>query len=100
MLGTVTYTEADLLSILQEAPAGNGLVTLAHQLIAAKLNIEGGASASSISATIAAADAKIGALIVPPVPPATGTLAPADTSALVDELTAFNEGSIGPGSCE
>src|SRR5262249_55866514 len=42
-LGTVNYTDLQLLSILNEQANGNGLISLAHQLIAAKLNIANGA---------------------------------------------------------
>ena len=38
-LGNVTYNQQELLSILSQPVRGNGLVLLAHQLIAAKLNI-------------------------------------------------------------
>ena len=38
-LGNVTYTQQQLLDILHESVRGNGLLILAHQLIAALLNI-------------------------------------------------------------
>src|SRR5688572_23676843 len=38
-LGSVTYSKAQLLSIFRTPVSGNGLVSLAHQLIAAKLNV-------------------------------------------------------------
>ena len=96
-LGTVNYTDVELQSILDTPAAGNGLISLAHQLIAAKLNIANGADPSSISATIAAADALIGGLVVPPV--GGGFLSPGSTSALNDALTNYNEGLTGPGHC-
>ncbi|HET9371100.1 MAG TPA: hypothetical protein VFO19_12660 [Vicinamibacterales bacterium] len=96
-LGTVNYTALELQSIMNAPVAGNGLISLAHQLIAAKLNIANGANGAAVAATIAAADALIGALVVPPV--GTDALAPSATSALVDVLTQFNEGAIGPGHC-
>jgi hypothetical protein len=37
-LGDKNYSYADCLTILNEQPMGNGLITLGHQLIAAKLN--------------------------------------------------------------
>lgn len=89
-LGSVSYTAAQLESILLEdagvGPAANGLVILAHQLIAAKLNVARGAPAP---AAIASADTLIGSLIVPPVAGA-GYLAPADVSALTQALDTFN----------
>lgn len=97
-LGTVVYTEAQLRLILDAPVNGNGLISLAHQLIAAKLNIAGGADDTDIAADIAAADALIGALVIPPV--GAGYLAPATTSSLVDALTDFNEGTTGPGHCD
>ena len=96
-LGTVNYTAAELLSILNQPAAGNGLVILAHQLIAAKLNILNGADGSFINATIAAADAQIGALVCPPV--GTDTLAPASVSANAHALDDWNNGLTGPGHC-
>ena len=39
LLGTQVYNQSELLAILQEPVGGNGLISLAHQLIAAKLNI-------------------------------------------------------------
>ena len=96
-LGTVVYTPAQLLSILNQPVAGNGLVSLAQQLIAAKLNIANGADATSIAATITAADNLIGGLVVPPV--GGGFLAPATTSALTQALDDYNNGVTGPGHC-
>jgi hypothetical protein len=97
-LGTVNYTDLQLLSILNTPAAGNGLIALAHQLIAAKLNVANGADATAVAANIAAADALIGSLVVPPV--GSGSLAPSATSALIATLTDFNEGAIGPGHCQ
>ena len=96
-LGSVTYTEAQLLAILHEPVAGNGLISLAHQLIAAKLNIASGADPTDIQADVTAADALIDGLVVPPV--GSGFLLPSDTSSLVSALTDFNEGDTGPGHC-
>ena len=97
-LGTVSYTQSQLLDILGSPVAGNGLISLAHQLIAAKLNIANGASGSAINASIASADALIGSLVIPPV--GSGSLDPSATSALVAALTNYNEGVTGPGHCE
>ena len=95
-LGTVGYSDLQLQSIL-DTP-GNGLLALAHQLIAAKLNVANGADDSSIAGAIIAADALIGGLVVPPV--GTGSLAPSATSTLTSTLDSFNQGIIGPGHCE
>jgi hypothetical protein len=96
-LGTVNYTASQLQLIFAQPVAGNGLISLSYQLIAAKLNIANGADASAIQPTINAADALIGGLIVPPI--GTGTLTPASTSALTTALDNYNNGLIGPGPC-
>lgn len=97
MLGTVSYTQAEMLTIYAQPVAGNGLIQLAHQLIAAKLNIANGANPVSISATIAAADALIGGLVVPTI--GSGTLPTSATSTLTQALDDFNSGDTGPGHC-
>jgi hypothetical protein len=96
-LGNIVYTDQQALAILRKAPGGNGLITLAHQLIAAKLNVANGADATAVSAAIAAADSLIGARLIPPA--GGGFLAPSVTSTLVNTLTQYNEGGIGPGHC-
>jgi len=97
-LGNVSYTDLQLLSIFNTPAAGNGLVSLAHQLMAAKLNVASGADDSAIAATIAAADALISNLVAPPV--GAGSLANSATSALNGALTNYNEGATGPGHCQ
>jgi len=98
-LGAVSYTEAQLVSILNTSPSGgNGLVSLAHQLIAAKLNVENGADPAAVASAIAAADALISSRVVPPI--GNGSLTNATTSALNQALTAYNEGGVGPGHCD
>jgi hypothetical protein len=96
-LGTVVYTAAEADAILEQSVQGNGLVSLAHQLIAAKLNIANGADPSAASAAIASADALIGGLVVPPI--GAGYLAPNTTSSLTQTLDDYNNGVIGPGHC-
>lgn len=96
-LGTVNYNQAQLLSILGQPTLGNGLVSLAKQLIAAKLNIQNGADGSLVSGTILAADAMIGGLVIPPV--GGGFLNPSSTSALTQTLDDWNNGITGPGHC-
>jgi hypothetical protein len=96
-LGSVNYTAAELLSILNTPSGGNGLLILAHQLIAAKLNILNGADGSFVNATIAAADAQIGALVCPPV--GSDSLTPGSTSANAHILDDWNNGLTGPGHC-
>lgn len=69
MLGSITYDKTQLLSILN-TPIGDGRkadasLILAHQLIAAKLNIANGTDPAPISTTVASADALIGSRVLP-----------------------------------
>jgi hypothetical protein len=96
-LGTVSYTKAQVLQIFGQPVAGNGLIKLAHQLSAAKLNIALGASPAAVAQTIIDADNMIGSRVVPPI--GTGTLGNSAVDALNDALTLFNEGVTGPGHC-
>ena len=96
-LGSVAYSDWQLVSILNSPVKGNGLIALAHQLIAAKLNVANNAAAAAVSAPISQADAMVGSLVVPPA--GTGRLSTAQTSGLVTSLTQYNEGAIGPGHC-
>ena len=82
------YDQAQLLAIFDQPVEGNGLVSLAHQLIATKLNIAGGKDPMVIQDAVDAADALIGFLVVPPV--GSGFLETSETSALVEELDGFN----------
>jgi hypothetical protein len=96
-LGTVSYTKDQLLQILGQPARGNGLVILAHQLIAAKLNILQGADPSSVIATIAAADALIDGLVCPPI--GGGNIDPATVDDLAQTLDSFNNGTLGVPHC-
>jgi len=89
-LGTVNYSPAQICSILKAPAKGNGLIALAHQLIAAKLNalVRG---ATCDVADINAADALIGSKVCPPV--GTGTIPPSSTGALITALDNFNNGN-------
>jgi hypothetical protein len=64
-IGTVTYTKAQLLDMLNTPPAGgDALLILAHQLIAAKLNLLNGSVVPvGVTAAITAADALIGSKV-------------------------------------
>jgi cysteine-rich repeat protein len=95
-LGSRTYTQAEALAVLGRSVQGNGLVSLAHQLIAAKLNVASGAT-NAVSSEIAQADALIGAKVVPPV--GTDSVAASTTSALAQALDDYNTGKTGPGHC-
>lgn len=94
-LGNVTYSKAELLEILRTPVKGNGLISLAHQLIAAKLNVAAGADDAAIAASINAADALIGDLEI-----GVDSVPTSETSELVGKLDAFNNGAVGPGHCD
>jgi hypothetical protein len=96
-LGSVTYSQAQLLAIFDAPVRGNGLISLAHQLIAAKLNVLSGASSGAVSGAISAADSLIGSKMVPPI--GSGSLAPSATSSVESTLDNYNNGIIGPGHC-
>lgn len=97
-LGARSYTPEELLAILNTPAAGNGLIALAHQLIATKLNLAGGADPTVIAGDVATADALIGTLVVPPI--GSGSLKPSITSGLTTALANYNEGATGPGHCD
>ena len=89
-LGSVVYTKAQLLNILDRSAQGNGLVSLVHELVAAKLNLLAGAQASpSLLLAVQQADALIGSLVVPPY--GNGFLNPEHTNALTDDLEHFSD---------
>lgn len=99
-LGDWVYYQDDLLRILNEPVRGNGLISLAYQLIAAKLNEANGASApAAVGAAINSADLLIGDLLIPPV--GDDWLDPAVTGGLTAILDAYNRGESagGPPHC-
>ena len=97
-LGAVTYSPSQVGCIVAATANGNGLIDLAHQLVAAKLNAaKNGSLPPSIAACVADADALIGGLVIPLV--GTGFLDPSATSTLTSCLASYNDGAVGPGSC-
>ncbi len=96
-LGTRSYTKAQLLAILQQPTQGNGLVSLARQAIATKLNAANGAADADVAAALTYADFLIGSKLIPPL--GAGTLDPGATSSTTQALDDFNNGVIGPGTC-
>jgi cysteine-rich repeat protein len=97
-LGGVMYTQQQLLDILDEPVVGNGALALAHQLIAAKLNVAFGAPDDDIDDAIDDADALLAGLTLPPI--GSGTLDPSVTSDLVEELDDFNNSKLRGDACE
>jgi hypothetical protein len=100
-LGTLTYTEAQLLTILRTAPGGghgaDASLILAEQLIAAKLNLANGSDPCPIVSVIAAADALIGNHSIPIVPKLSPSSAVgAQMVALASALDSYNNGLLTP----
>jgi hypothetical protein len=94
------YSATELCSILQATPAGgNCLISLAHQLISAKLNLANGATTcSGLASAIASAEAQIGTKIVPPVGPdfiGCGTT----ISGITTNLDLYNNGGLCSPNC-
>jgi len=90
-----------LLSILKQPVKGNAAVSLAYQLIAAKLNQANGACVpADVLNTIAAADAVIGGVVIPPV--GGGTVPSSLAGPLAGILDDYNNGRIagGPAHCD
>jgi hypothetical protein len=84
-IGGTSYTYAQCLAILNQSPNGNGLVILAHQLIAAELNNIG----STCPIDVTAADAPFTGKVIPPI--GTDTATPASVAGLVATLHGQNE---------
>ncbi|MGH7740512.1 MAG: hypothetical protein ACRENS_00665 [Candidatus Eiseniibacteriota bacterium] len=97
LLGTVSYTQTQLLSILNKPAGGNGLIILCHQLIATKLNIANGADPALVNSSVTSADAMIGSLVCPPV--GAGFLSPSSVESVSDALDDWNETEDGPVNC-
>jgi hypothetical protein len=86
------------IAVMWTPPAGNVYYNLAHQYIAAKLNVLDGASGAVIAAELAQAEA----LFTQYAPGANywkNNTNKATVTALAGKLAAFNEGTIGPGHC-
>jgi hypothetical protein len=91
-LGNRIYDRQELQSILENPVRINGLVLLAKQEIAAKLNIANGADGSCIEQTLAGADALIGGLVIPPV--GNGFLPIDDVLFYMSTLARYNAGAL------
>jgi hypothetical protein len=87
LIGGTGLTASQIVTILETAPAGGSTVLiLEHQLIAAELNIIGGASApANVTAAITQA--------------ATVLASGLGSTSLADLLDRYNSGLIGPGHC-
>ena len=96
-LGSVTYTQSQLIALLQMKAKGDKSVILAKQLIAAKLNILGGSDPSCIQSTIDAADDWLD-INAPGGLPGNVTLWN-DGQGLKDDLDGYNNGEACAGFC-
>lgn len=97
VIGGQSYSKAELLELLWTPVAGDGSLLLAHQLIAAMLNVANGATPTT---AIADADAWMAANADADGRLPYGGLPSDEVSALGDALAAFNEGATGPGHCD
>ena len=94
VLGTTTYSKAGLLAILGTPPRGDASLVLAHQLIAAKLNVAHGTDPAPIAAVLADADSLLGTIPGQVAPSSSlGQKMVAD-AAILDE---FNNGQLTQG---
>jgi hypothetical protein len=94
-LGKVSYSETQLLQIFNLSPVGDGYISLAHQLIAAKLNLVRGAVATSdVSTAVSQADTLIGEINLLT---SHTVLDPATSDPLTQLLDDFNSGLV-PGA--
>lgn len=83
------------ITVMWTAPKGNAYYNLAHQYIAAKLNVLDGASASAIAADLAQAEAWFSAYA-----PTNGFWKKnQNVITVAGRLASYNEGDIGPGHC-
>jgi hypothetical protein len=93
-LGSTNYTQAQLLAILATSPRGDASLILAHQFIAAKLNIAViGTDRTKVAATIKDADTLLGGGPIPEGVPASSTIGEqmVDDAAILDS---FNNGLV------
>jgi hypothetical protein len=107
-IGSTTYTAAQLCTLLNAPAAGKKLIALAHQIIAARLNLANDAlDCTNIQSDLAAADAVVGSVNLltlaagncggpPGGRPAGCSADPGDLTGL---LTSYNEGGLCTGNC-
>src|SRR5262245_38493268 len=103
VIGGETYTEDELIAILQTPVQGDASLILGHQLIAALLNTDNGVSADPDTAS-ALADAEAWMLANKDADGrlpygTTGGAAAGEATALGEALDNFNQGVAGPGHC-
>ena len=98
-LGAATYTQAQLLTVLGTSTRGDASLILAHQLIAAKLNVAAGSNPAAAASTISTADSLLsafsGSLPYGVKPSSTAGQAMVAAASLLDD---YNNGRLTP-SC-
>ena len=95
-LGGRSYTEAQLLSLLNTSSTGNAALILADELIAAKLNIANGSDPTPISSTVATADSELAAVPALPTVVRTSTTAGQAMTATATTLDSYNIDHLTP----
>ncbi len=89
MLGTVCYDPPAVMKILEQNSLGtNGIVALAHQLIAAKLNVLVCGPCPAVDQAIVDADNLIGSQVIPPF--GAGFVAIVDSAPIASILDDYN----------
>jgi hypothetical protein len=96
-IGGVIYEKDAAIALLETSTGGDATIILAHQLIAAKLNILSGADPVSVSPVIDDADAFLAAH---PVGSNPENPEREQAVSLATILDAYNKGEIGPGHCD
>jgi hypothetical protein len=91
-IGNRIYTADEAEQVMGENINGNGLVQLAQQEIAAKLNIANGAGHDCIDDTIPQVDVFIGDLVVPPI--GNGFITIGNVEAFYIPLVRYNKGEL------
>ena len=94
-LGTVNYSESQLITILKTPVGGDASIILAYQLIAAKLNIANGSNPAPISSTITDADGDLDGGTIPQHVNASSTLGQ-DMTADASKLDSYNNSNLTP----
>ena len=92
-------TAAQAVALLKKTDSSNGIEKLYAQLLGAKLNIESGASSSSVASTIAAADAFLATHNASDWASLTGAQQ-AQVLSWMTTLDNYNNGLVGPEHCD
>src|SRR5204863_60552 len=89
-LGNVIYDRGELQFIMDESIGNNGLIAVAQEEIAAKLNIANGAHFDCIAETVTDVDVLIGNLVIPPI--GSGFIPLGNVQGYVNQLAQYNKG--------